>query len=328
MRARFSAWLQALVLLSSLGVLVSRPALAAVTCSTSMSALNFGTVDPASGATATANLHYTCNTGLTLGFATHVKMCLRIGPDSQVARVMTSGTASMDFQMYQGSPSGTVWGFGPGSSNPTPVSLAFDIPAVLAGTISGDVTLYGQIPAQTSAHWGSYAKSFSGLTQVSVDSTQDLLFFHAPPPPDCGTENNGSFPFTASATVAKSCTITTAGNLTIPTPPGLLLGNQDGTSTIGVNCVNGTPYNIGLDNGQHASGSARRMQGPGAALIGYELYRNSARTQRWGNTVGTDTVSGTGNGATLNTTVYGRVPAQTTPAPGVYSDTVTISVTY
>jgi spore coat protein U-like protein len=48
----------------------------------------------------------------------------------------------------------------------------------------------------------------------------------------------------------------------------------------------------------------------------------------WGITIGTDTVSATGNGAAQTHTVYGRVPAQTTPAPATYSDTVTVTVTY
>jgi spore coat protein U-like protein len=69
------------------------------------------------------------------------------------------------------------------------------------------------------------------------------------------------------------------------------------------------------------------MQGP-AGLVSYELYRNSARTQRWGNTLNSDTVIGSGTGGTQNLTVYGRVPAQTTPSAGTYNDTITVTVTY
>jgi spore coat protein U-like protein len=39
-------------------------------------------------------------------------------------------------------------------------------------------------------------------------------------------------------------------------------------------------------------------------------------------------VSGTGIGSSQNYTVYGRVQAQTTPAPGTYTDTITVTVTY
>lgn len=45
-------------------------------------------------------------------------------------------------------------------------------------------------------------------------------------------------------------------------------------------------------------------------------------------TIGTDTLAGTGNGNVQNLTVYGRVPPQATPAAGVYTDTVAITVTY
>jgi spore coat protein U-like protein len=48
----------------------------------------------------------------------------------------------------------------------------------------------------------------------------------------------------------------------------------------------------------------------------------------WGNTVGTDTVAATGSGAAQSYTVYGRITAQTTPAPGTYTDTITVTVTY
>jgi spore coat protein U-like protein len=66
----------------------------------------------------------------------------------------------------------------------------------------------------------------------------------------------------------------------------------------------------------------------GSNFINYALYRDSARTANWGNTVGTDTVSGTGTGANQSLTVYGRVPAQTTPVAGTYTDTIVVTVTY
>ena len=108
---------------------------------------------------------------------------------------------------------------------------------------------------------------------------------------------------------------------------GLLLANTDGTSNVTVQCASGAAYQVGLDNGQHASGTTRRMQGPGG-LVTYELYRNPTRTQRWGSTLNTDTVAGSGNGSSQTLTVYGRVPNQTTPSAGTYNDTITVTVTY
>ncbi len=94
-------------------------------------------------------------------------------------------------------------------------------------------------------------------------------------------------------------------------------------------CTNTTPYNIGLDagTGSGATVTTRKLTN-GAATINYSLYTTSGRTTVWGNTVGTDTVAATGNGASQSYTIFGRVPAQTTPAPATYSDTITVTVTY
>jgi spore coat protein U-like protein len=58
------------------------------------------------------------------------------------------------------------------------------------------------------------------------------------------------------------------------------------------------------------------------------MYSDASRTVNWGNTSGTDTVAGTGNGSAQVLTIYGRVPAQTTPAPATYNDTVTVTINY
>jgi spore coat protein U-like protein len=110
---------------------------------------------------------------------------------------------------------------------------------------------------------------------------------------------------------------------------GVLVANVDNTSTLQVQCTNTTPYNIGLDagTGSGATVAARKMSS-GANTITYSLYRDSGRATVWGNTVGTNTVSGIGNGASQAYTVYGRVPPQTTPAAATYTDTITVTVTY
>jgi spore coat protein U-like protein len=43
----------------------------------------------------------------------------------------------------------------------------------------------------------------------------------------------------------------------------------------------------------------------------------------WGNTVSTDAVAAVGNRSAQSFTLYGRVPARATPAPGTYGDTMT-----
>ena len=131
-----------------------------------------------------------------------------------------------------------------------------------------------------------------------------------------------------SMTVQATCTVTSTSAVAFGTS-GLLTANTDATGTVVVACTNSTPYTVSLDQGA-ASGATTttRKMTAGAATISYNLYRDSGRTQNWGNTIGTDTVAGTGNGTSQSLTVYGRVPAQTTPAPGAYADTVNVTITY
>ena len=85
---------------------------------------------------------------------------------------------------------------------------------------------------------------------------------------------------------------------------------------------------LGIGTGSGASTASRKMTGPSAAVVNYTIYRNPGRTQLWGTTIPTDTVPGTGNGDVQTIPVYGRVPPQTTPLAGAYTDTVQITVTY
>ena len=134
--------------------------------------------------------------------------------------------------------------------------------------------------------------------------------------------------FTTQITLAATCVINSASTLNFGSQ-GFLGANVDQTSTIQVSCTDTTPYNIGLDAGTGSGATvATRKMTSGGATVSYSLYSDSARTTVWGTTIGTDTVAATGNGTGQNYTVYGRVPPQTTPAPGTYTDTITVTVTY
>jgi spore coat protein U-like protein len=133
---------------------------------------------------------------------------------------------------------------------------------------------------------------------------------------------------TVRIVINAQCLAATASTLDFGTT-GVLSANVDVTSTIQVTCTNTTPYNIGLNAGTGTGATvSNRLMMSGATTISYAMYSNAGRTTNWGNTVGTDTVAGTGNGAAQGYTVYGRVPPQTTPAPGTYTDTITVTVTY
>jgi spore coat protein U-like protein len=313
-----------MVLLCLLGLLALLPLreAEAASCTASMTSIVFAGVDPLSSQTdATATLHYTCQAGL---LPENFTACFSIGDGVQGGgnpnprRMLDGAARPLWFQLYQNAARTTIWGSTTFGSN-TPVKLNLSLG--ILGSTSGNITLYGRVSGgQASLVPGTYQNTFSGShTLITINNG---LFS---PPNTCSALNFGnSFPFTASAIVTANCSVN-ANALNFGTA-GPLLANADSTSSIGVQCTSGVAYQVGLNDGQHAAGTVRRMSGPGG-LIAYELYRNSARTLRWGATPG-NTVLGSGNGSTQNFTAYGRVPAQATPAAGVYTDTIVVTVTY
>jgi spore coat protein U-like protein len=122
-----------------------------------------------------------------------------------------------------------------------------------------------------------------------------------------------------SANVASNCLVT-AAPLNFSDYDGSAA--VDGQANLSVRCSNGTPYTISLLS-------------DGTNDLEYNLYTAAARTTIWGQTVGTDTVGGTGQGMSstkANThTVYGTIAnsAANQDAPvGLYTDTVAVTVAY
>lgn len=138
--------------------------------------------------------------------------------------------------------------------------------------------------------------------------------------------------FAVSATVTATCEVISAGALSFG-EVGATTEAVDASSDIVVKCTDTTTYDIGLDAGTAtgATVTTREMSSPTATTssLGYGLYSDSGRTTNWGDTVGTDTVAGAGNGGNQTHTVYGRVPMQDAVAPANdYADTITVTVTY
>lgn len=140
--------------------------------------------------------------------------------------------------------------------------------------------------------------------------------------------SSASSTFTTQVTIAAACTISSVATLNFGSQ-GVLAANTDQTATLQVQCTNTTGYTIGLDAGTGAGATvAARKLTSGANTVNYLLYSDSGRTTLWGNTPGTDAVAASATGASQSYTLYGRIPAQSTPAPGSYSDTVTVTIMY
>lgn len=133
--------------------------------------------------------------------------------------------------------------------------------------------------------------------------------------------------FQVSLVISDDCAIS-ANALSFGTN-GVLSANINQSTTLNVTCTNTTPYSVGLDAGSVSGSTVNvRLLGNGSATVQFQLYSDSAHTTLWGNTVGTNTVGGTGTGSAQSLTVYGVVPAQITPVANTYTSTVTASVTF
>lgn len=229
--------------------------------------------------------------------------------DSGSRRMASGSTNRLRYQLYSDAARTVVWGSEvDGYADGTAVAVDFT-------PTSGTRVVYARILAsQTTAPPGTYTDTVA-FRAVSANA----------PPTGCpvtGTTTNRNP--TVTATIAAACQIS-ASTLAFEqrvhlTSPAL------STSTITLRCTNGTPWRVGLNGGLENNTAARKMRN-GTNRIAYSLFRDAARTQNWGNVTG-DSVAGTGTGIDQLTTVYGRVPAQTVPPGGAYSDTITVTVTY
>jgi spore coat protein U-like protein len=95
------------------------------------------------------------------------------------------------------------------------------------------------------------------------------------------------------------------------------------------------PYTIAISKGGGTSYTTRRMAS-GSHYLNYNLYLDTTYSSIWGDgTGGSATTGGTiildalGLFPALNHPVHGRVTAgQTTAVPGIYTDSITVTVTY
>ena len=133
--------------------------------------------------------------------------------------------------------------------------------------------------------------------------------------------------FQVTTNVNAVCTIS-ATDLDFPDYDTMV--QVDGESEIQLTCTNSAQWNVGLDAGTFpaATVTTRAMTGPVGFHVNYGLFTDPTRTTNWGNTVGTDTVSGAGNGGIEILPVYGRIPAAQNPAVGGYTDTITATITF
>jgi spore coat protein U-like protein len=136
--------------------------------------------------------------------------------------------------------------------------------------------------------------------------------------------------FTVQATINSACLVS-ATTLSFGTYNPASATALTATSAISVNCTSGSPYTTALNVGSGGGTFATRTLLNGSNTLDFNLYRDSAYTQVWGDGSGsTYTVAGTGSGLlTANTiTVYGQIPISQDKPVGTYTSLITVTVSY
>jgi spore coat protein U-like protein len=136
--------------------------------------------------------------------------------------------------------------------------------------------------------------------------------------------------FTVQATIASACLVT-ANTLNFGAYSPTSATALTGSTTIDVNCTSGSPFTAALNVGSGGGAFTGRTLLSGSNTLTFNLYRDAAYTQVWGDGTGsTFTVAGTGSGLlTANTiTVYGQVPISQDKPVGTYSSLVTVTISY
>jgi spore coat protein U-like protein len=301
------------------------PAHAGLNCTFSITNLNFGNIDLTANTTFDTTGTFTANcTGGGQGDV--VRICPNInagtgGTTTGNPRFLLNGATKLNFNLYQDSARTVVWGsylWAFSSFTAPTINLTLGS----GGNGSTTATIFGRVSAgQQTLAPGTYTSSFSGTnTQIAYDITNNNCA-------GIGNKNATSAPFTVTATYPATCSVA-AATLNFGSQ-GVITANVDASSTLTATCSSTTAYTIALNGGDAgATDPTQRKMSKVSEQITYGLYRDSARSQAWGSTTGTNTASGTGSGLGQSFTVFGRVPAQTTPSPGTYSDTIIATLTF
>lgn len=303
-------------------------------CSSSDFIMDFGNVSPTANNDLVGTVPINCRSN---GKPTYFKACLMI-PESTGdnaglnPRRMKTWNGYLPYNLYTDPARTQIIGPPPAGGGYAVHTLDLLAPASPAVTESRSFIVYGRVPpflAATNA--GDYQAQISGIRIYYAWS-------NVAPPVDCFQSSPQAYASVgfrgAKARVASTCAIRLAQ------ATDLNFGNvksleraRAASSTITLDCPGNLAWQLGLSNGVNASGNGqRRMAGPGPNHVVYELYMDPGRTQRWGSDMagGTDVVSGSGSshGSPAILHVYGSVPPQGNPAPGVYTDTVVITLKY
>ena len=149
---------------------------------------------------------------------------------------------------------------------------------------------------------------------------------------DVAQSNSGStVNVNSSTSVVKKCTTLTGGSISFTAYVPDATAANDAATTVSVKCTKGTPVSISMDKGEGngATEGARLLSSDDTTdTLEYSLYQNSARSILWGTDSDAASFNGDGLLSTTTLNVYGRIPALQDVAPGAFTDSVLVTLTY
>lgn len=129
------------------------------------------------------------------------------------------------------------------------------------------------------------------------------------------------------ATIVASCLMTVGSNIDFGSTITSLSSPVTNGTSVDVDCSTGTPYKIGISNGGNYSiVQGRRLYDGTANYVLYDLFVDAGYATTFPNIGPVSNPGGTGPGNSH--TVFARIPSQTTPVNGTYTDTVVVTVRY
>ena len=286
------------------------------TCTVSMPAIAFGTVDvlPGAAVDVTSTITVVCSGGSAIGQRICISLDAGSANDGTSRQLIGPAGARTRFDIYKNPARTQLWGsWVTGYNNE---GLQVDV----AQNSTTPVTVYGRfLGAQQTASPGTYSSTFSANPHIRYGNKSQT---------PCPAGNRTATTSTsATATVLSSCNVS-ATSVNFGTT-SILASNIDATDTLTVQCSSALPYTVSLSGGNSgASDPTQRKMAFGAQQVIYGLYRDAARTLPWGSTAGMNTASGNGTGLAQSLTVFGRIAPQVTPLPGIYSDVIVATVAY
>ena len=293
-------------------------------CAINTTNVAFGpNVDLISGGTITTTGTISVNCPGGFGNFPYLWFCISIGVGSNSTsvnnRTMKSGANTLGYQLYTDSGMSSVYQYTPPNQ--------FSVPYNNSTGAQFNSTIYARILSNQTSPPGTYTDPYSSSLQAQISGNVASTL-----PGNCGG-GTGALSFSVTATVAANANVSaTHAEFRIDLHVAVELDRRP----ITVQATNTTPYSIGLGNGANASGSQRRVRRARRRASSTTIsIPTSTDTQAWTTTTRPGVAAAARAPAfsaparvAQNITVYGRVPPQTIPAAGTFTDTVVVTVTF